>query len=102
MEAKLKKRTTTTSTRINVREALTRAQNKLTHEEERLLRMRAAVSHSGALELTGQEFDHTRALLAMIEQEALEAMREAQPAQKQSTGEAAAKAAIIASLRGDN
>ena len=94
-----KRTTTTTSTRINVRKALENAGN-LTHEEERLLRMRAGVSHDGALEMKGQQFDQTRALLAMIEQEALEAMRMSAPsAVKPVRGEEAAKAEIIASLR---
>lgn len=98
-EAQMKKRTTTTtSTRINVRKAI--EQNKsLSHEEERLLRMRAGVSYDGTLEMKGQQFDHTRALLAMIEKEALQVTGQSQTASQPAVGEEAAKAAIIALLR---
>ena len=104
-EAKLKKRTTTTtSTRTDIREALEKAQGHSTHENGEVLGVRPAVQKktAGELELRGQNFEHTRALLAMIEQEAIEALRMKQPAQEASTGEeAAAKAEILALLRND-
>ena len=99
-----KRTTTTTSTRTDIREALEKAQGHATHEEVEVHGVRPAVQKKsvGELELRGQNFEHTRALLAMIEQEAIEALRTKQRAQEAPNGEeAAAKAEILALLRND-
>jgi len=102
-EATLKKRTTTTTTtRTDIREALAKAQEGADGKTGQLLRLRPRAKKTNELELRGQEFEHTRALLAMIEQEAIEALRDTRPARKQSAGEAEAKAEIIALLRDDS
>ena len=74
---KNKRPTTTVTTRINVREALDRADSPLTAEEERVLRMRHGVTARSEqpLGLKGQEHPEARAKRAMIEQMVLEAMQ---------------------------
>lgn len=70
--------TTVTTTKVNVRKALEAAgAAELTHEEERILRMRSgsSLAPSDRLELKGQEHPEARAKLAMIERLAMEAMR---------------------------
>lgn len=111
VDLKEKRHTTTVTTEVNVREALTRApEGTLTHEEERLLRMRRGVPLESVekLGLKGQAFAETRAKLAMIEKMALEALQEraqdktarapaAKPANPQAHNPA--KAHIISRLR---
>lgn len=95
-----KKTTTTTVTRVNVREALDRG--VVTPEEERVLRMRHGIGEkpSARLGLKGQENPEVRAKLAMIEQMAIEAMRQAatKPAAA-ATPVASRKAQILERLR---
>ncbi len=93
---KEKRNTTTVETRTNVKAALQALPaGTLTHEEERLLRMRSgAGSFGGKHELKGQAHPETRAQLAMLEAQALEAMtrRVATPA---ATPEGEARKALI-------
>ncbi|MFT5434862.1 MAG: DNA-directed RNA polymerase sigma subunit (sigma70/sigma32) [Myxococcota bacterium] len=99
------KRTTTVTTRVNVREALERANTAaLTDVEEKVLRMRhgAAARPDAPLGLKGQQFAETRAKLAMIEELVLEQMRRPAPKPAAAAPEAdSTKDHIIRRLRGD-
>jgi len=97
------KRTTTVTTRVNVREALARAEKaSLNDVEEKVLRMRHGASDVEQLELKGQQFAETRAKLAMIEQMLLDQMSAA-PAERTSPApvedDRSTKAHIIRRLR---
>ena len=79
--------TTTTVTRVNVREALNRAPTgTLTREEEMVLRMRhgVPVDANAELGLVGQQFTETRARLAMIERLALDALSQDDEVQQEA------------------
>ena len=97
-----KRHTTTVTTKLNVREALSNATlGVLTCEEERLIRMRHGVdvAPDAVLELKGQAHPEARAKLAFIEQEALKVLV---PSVDEPTGEAASnstRAHIVARLR---
>ena len=97
-----KQNTTTTTTRVNVREALNRA-TELTAEEERVLRMRYGVSvqPTARLELKGQDHAETRAKLAHIEKLAIDAMSTEQPAPAPAAANSA-KARMIQRLRDES
>jgi DNA-directed RNA polymerase sigma subunit (sigma70/sigma32) len=94
-------KTTVVGTKVDIREALT--EGVLMPEEERIVRMRYGISEnkSTKLELCGQEDPETRAKLAMIEQQALEAMsrapRHARPVSVRKMGDR--KQSIIERLR---
>lgn len=92
-----KRNTTTVETRVDVKAALQALPNgTLTHEEERLLRMRSGTGlpPRGALELKGQNNAEVRAQLAMIEAQALEALKR-RPMTPAATPEGEARKALI-------
>jgi hypothetical protein len=105
---KNKRPTTTVSTSVNVREALERSQNtRLTHEEERMLRMRSGttVRDTERLALKGQSHAETRAKLALIEQAIMAEMQERtqrRPAQVAGRESVSTKEHIIRRLRGED
>ncbi len=96
-----KRNTTTVETRVNVKAALQAAPaGTLTHEEERLLRMRSGtgLAPRAGLELKGQANAETRAQLAFLEAQALEMMRRPMTPAATPEGEAR-KAMILRKLR---
>ncbi len=100
---KTKRPTTTVTTKTNIREALREAarQGVLSDQEEQILRMRKGIGVGGdeKLQLRGQHMPETRAQLARIEKEALEAV--APRTARNVETDTSAKARIIARLRDD-
>ena len=105
---KNKRPTTTVSTSVNVREALERStRGPLSHEEERVLRMRSGttVRDNERLALKGQSHAESRAKLAMIEQAIMQELQERAQQQRPSPvagrESVSTKEHIIRRLRGE-
>ena len=107
---KNKRPTTTVSTSVNVREALERnTRGPLSHEEERVLRMRSGttVGDNERLALKGQSHAETRAKLAMIEKAIMQELQERaqqqqRPARVAGRESVSTKEHIIRRLRGED